>query len=68
MCNSEHAWDQLKKKKKFYIWTENIGSNALYIKWHFKLASKNKVVYMEMHIDLYQYCWLNIGYKNIENI
>lgn len=41
---------------------------TVYIKWHFKLASKNKVVYMEMHIDLYQYCWLNIGYKNIENI
>lgn len=41
-----------KKEKKFYTRTENIGLNALYIKWHFKLASKNKVVYMEMHIDL----------------
>lgn len=38
------------KKKEEILY--NIGSNALYIKWHFKIASKNKVVYMKMHIDL----------------
>lgn len=38
--------------KKNYIRTENLGSNALYMKQHFILASKNKIVYMEMHIDL----------------
>lgn len=42
----------IKKKEEILYRTENMGSNALYIKWHFKLASKNKVVYMEMHIDL----------------
>lgn len=53
MCNSEHAWDQLKKKKEILHMNRKYWFKCtVYIKWHFKLASKNKVVYMEMHIDL----------------
>lgn len=53
MCNSEHAWDQLKKKEEILHMNRKYWFKCtVYIKWHFKLASKNKVVYMEMHIDL----------------
>lgn len=57
------------KKKLYNIRTENLGSNALYMKWHFILASKTQnCLHGNAHwlINIAG-CTIN-GYKNIENI